>query len=346
MPASRYWICDSGGRILGPLAIETLRQLLASGRVKDVVRVRKDSESWQRLEQVPEVAAALETAGELPQLEVARIRSWLGEFRGRPVHEVFGVACQASVEQYRVAYFRMVKAYHPARLPAGSPEELRSACVEMFQFLAKLMAAVEKGTDGATPANGSKSCGGSEIATPANGSKSGGGTNGTTPPNGSKSGGASNGATPPNGSKSGVINGSPGTATERSQAQKRFSYGPDEFVGITPGKNFLQATVRVTPQNVQMFTKHALVNLSTQGVFLPTSRPVPLGTLLDVRFEFEDSPHQITTRGRVVWENVGVTSMGAGLGVRFIRLAKDDQEFIQRFVDKVTQPAPNARQAG
>ena len=312
MPASRYWICDSGGRILGPLAIETLRQLLASGRVKDVVRVRKDSESWQRLEQVPEVAAALETAGELPQLEVARIRSWLDEFRGRPVHEVFGVAPQASVEQYRVAYFRMVKAYHPARLPAGSPQELRSACVEMFQFLAKLMAAVERGGDGATP------------------------------PNGSRSGGGSNGATPPNGSK-GVTSGSRGTAT---QAQKRFSYGPDEFVGIAPGKNFLQATVRVTPQNVQMFTKHALVNLSTQGVFLPTSRPIPLGTLLDVCFVFEDSPHQITTRGRVVWENVGVTSMGAGLGVRFIRLAKDDQEFIQRFVDKVTQPARNALQAG
>ena len=327
MPASRYWICDSGGRILGPLAIETLRQLLASGRVKDVVRVRKDSESWQRLEQVPEVAAALETAGELPQLEVARIRSWLGEFRSRPVHEVFGVACQASVEQYRLAYFRMVKAYHPARLPAGSPEELRSACVEMFQFLAKLMAAVERGGD---------------VATPPNGSKNGAGSDGATPPNGSNSGVANNGATPPNGSK-GVTSGSRGTAT---QAQKRFSYGPDEFVGIAPGKNFLQATVRVTPQNVQMFTKHALVNLSTQGVFLPTSRPVPLGTLLDVRFEFEDSPHQITTRGRVVWENVGVTSMGAGLGVRFIRLAKDDQEFIQRFVDKVTQPAPSARQAG
>jgi|SRR5215471_1557988 len=311
MPASRYWICDSGGRILGPLAIETLRQLLASGRVKDVVRVRKDSESWQRLDQVPEVAAALETAGELPQLEVARIRSWLAEFRGRPVHEVFGVGREASVEQYRVAYFRMVKAYHPARLPAGSPEELRSACVEMFQFLAKLMAAVERGSD---------------IATPPNGSKSGGGSNGATPPSGSR----------------GVTNGSPATAT---QTRKQFSYGPDEFVGIAPGKNFLHATVRVTPQNVQMFTQHALVNLSTQGVFLPTSRPIPLGTLLDLLFVFEDS-HQITTRGRVVWENVGVTSMGAGLGVRFIRLAKDDQEFIQRFVDKAKQPAPNARQAG
>jgi len=53
-----------------------------------------------------------------------------------------------------------------------------------------------------------------------------------------------------------------------------------------------------------MFTQHALVNLSTQGVFLPTSRPIPLGTLLDLLFVFEDS-HQITTRGRVVWENVG-----------------------------------------
>jgi uncharacterized protein (TIGR02266 family) len=298
---SRYWICDSAGRILGPLAIETLRQLLASGRVKDVVRVRKDSESWQRLEQVPEVAAALATAVELPTLEVARLRSWLAEFRGRPVHEVFGVGRKASLEQYRLAYFRIVKAYHPARLPAGSSEELRSACVELFQFLAKLMAAVEGGSDGAAAPERSESC---------------------------------------------VAKGSPVAATERSEGGKQFSYGPDEFVGIARGKNMLEATVRVTQQNAQMFTQHALVNLATQGVFLPTTRPIPLGTLLDLRFVFEEPPHQITTRGRVVWENVGVSSMAAGLGVRFIRLAKDDQEFIERFLDKATQPAPNARQAG
>jgi uncharacterized protein (TIGR02266 family) len=278
-----------------------LRQLLSSGRVKDVVRVRKDSDNWQRPEQVPEVAAAMATGVELPKLELARIQSWLAEFRGKPAHEVFGVSRDASLEQYRVAYFRMVKAYHPARLPAGSPAELHSACVEMFQFLAKLMVAVERGGDRATPPKGS------------------------TPP---------------------VANERPAPTAERSPPKKQFSYGPDEFVGIVRGKDMLEATVRVTHQNARMFTEHALINLATQGVLLPTRRPVPLGTLMNIVFLFEDPPHQIKTRGRVVWENVGVSSMTGGLGVRFLRLEKADREFIQSFMNQGMQPGPDTRRAG
>jgi uncharacterized protein (TIGR02266 family) len=302
--------------------------------------VRKDSESWQRLEQVPEVAAALATAVELPNLEVARIRSWLAEFRDRPIHDVFGVGRDASLEQYRVAYFRMVKAYHPARLPAGSPAELHSACVEMFQFLAKLMAAAERGNDSTAAPDRATS-----ATTPARGTDS---ASAQDRPSGSATArdrGRDAAATADRGEGS-VVKASPAATAERSEARKQFSYGPDEFVGIARGKDILEATVRVTHENAKMFTEHALVNLSTEGVFLPTSRPIPLGTLLDIRFVFEDSPHQIKTRGRVVWENVGVTSMAAGLGVRFIRLAKADHEFIQRFMDQATQSESNARQAG
>jgi hypothetical protein len=56
---------------------------------------------------------------------------------------------------------------------------------------------------------------------------------------------------------------------------------------------------------------------------------------LDVRFLFENSPREIKARARVVWENVGVAAkMVSGFGVRFLRLDKSDQMFIQQYVDR------------
>jgi len=112
------------------------------------------------------------------------------------------------------------------------------------------------------------------------------------------------------------------------------TYGADQFVGIKRGPDFIEATVRVSPRNVGIFTDHSMVNLSTMGVFLPTTHHLPLGTLLDVRFVFENSPREIKARARVVWENVGVMAKAvSGFGVRLLRLDKSDQLFIQQYVD-------------
>ncbi len=298
MSRSRFWISDSASRILGPLTLEALRELVVSGQIKDIIQVRKDSGPWQRPEDFPEIAASLALAIELPGLRVAQIRSWLAHNRGRPAHEVFGVKGEASLDQYRTVYFRMVKSYHPSRLPAHSPAELRGACLEMFQFLGGLMVEVEKANETGTPTVGFRAADAKNIpvATPANSKTS----------------------------------------------KQRPIYGPEEFVGIAQGPDSIQATVTVTHQNIGMFTEHALVNLSTQGVFLPTSRPIPLGTLLEIRFVFENSLRQIKARGRVVWENLGVTSMTRGLGVRFLGLDKADQVFIQNFVRRGTQSAASS----
>jgi len=121
----------------------------------------------------------------------------------------------------------------------------------------------------------------------------------------------------------------------RQTADRLPAYGPDEFVGIRRGPDFIEATVRVTPRNVGIFTEHSMVNLSTMGVFLPTTHHLPLGTLLDVRFLFENSSREIKARARVVWENVGVAARSvSGFGVRLLRLDKSDQLFIQQYVDQ------------
>ena len=41
---SNYWIGDSVGRVLGPLTLQSLRELVSSGRLKAVTRASRDGE--------------------------------------------------------------------------------------------------------------------------------------------------------------------------------------------------------------------------------------------------------------------------------------------------------------
>src|SRR5260370_16387641 len=74
------------------------------------------------------------------------------------------------------------------------------------------------------------------------------------------------------------------------------TYRLEDFVGIKQGPQFIEATVRVSPRNVGIFTDHSMVNLNTMGVFLPTRHQLAVGTLLDVRFLFQNPPPQINAR--------------------------------------------------
>src|SRR5215475_13985244 len=245
---ANYWICDSSNRILGPLGLGTLRELVASGRVRELSKVSRDGSRWQTLDEVPEVSrvvteGAAEGGERAQKFKAAQIRSRLAAMRGRKAHEIFGIARASTLDHYRTAFFRLVKPFHRDKLSGDTHPDLRAANEEMFKFLSTLMVEAEAELGAATP--------------------------------------------------------------------------------------------RVNPGNVGIFTDHSMVNLSTMGVFLPTTHHLPLGTLLDVRFVFENSSREIKARARVVWENVGVVAKSvSGFGVRLLRLDKSDQLFIQQYVDQ------------
>ena len=295
---ANFWICDSANRILGPLGLGTLRELVASGRVRELSRISRDGSRWQTLEEVPEVAnvvaeGAAEGGARAQKFKAAQIRSRLASMRGRKAHEVFGIARGSTLDHYRTAFFRLVKPFHPDKLSHDTHTDLRAASEEMFKFLSTLMVEAEaelRDLGRPLPRNANESS--------------------TSP-----------------------------RSKLRQTADRVPAYGPDEFVGIRRGPDFIEATVRVTPRNVGIFTEHSMVNLSTMGVFLPTTHHLPLGTLLDVRFLFENSSREIKARARVVWENVGVAARSvSGFGVRLLRLEKSDQLYIQQNVDQ----KPNA----
>ena len=293
---ANYWICDSENRILGPLAVGTVRELVASGRVREISKVSKDGSRWQPVEEIPEVARAFAEAlaegGERAQkFRAAQIRSRLASMRGRKAYEIFGIPRHAALDHYRTAFFRLVKPFHPDKLADDTHPDLRNASVEMFKFLSTLMVEAETELKGQTSA-------------------------------------------PRSITQSTQTSTSPQTQLRKKQ-ETLPTYGLEDFVGIKQGPELIEATVRVSPRNVGIFTDHSMVNLNTMGVFLPTRHQLAVGTLLDVRFLFENSPREIKARARVVWENVGVAAkMVSGFGVRFLRLDKSDQMFIQQYVDR------------
>lgn len=143
-----YWVSDSEGRVLGPLSLQTLAELVAAQRIREVSRVSRDGETWVPLHAVSEVAG-LFLAPEPSKREqdeatkAKQLRNQLVALRNRPPHEVLGVRAEATLEEHRTAFFALAKRFHPARLPPGTHPELREACYETFQFLSDLMQAVE-----------------------------------------------------------------------------------------------------------------------------------------------------------------------------------------------------------
>jgi Tfp pilus assembly protein PilZ len=156
MSTTEFWIADAEGRVLGPVGLEVLKDLILAGRLGSVAKVSRDGKSWAPLQSVPELLAIVEqrdpsvrTAREKAQ--AARLRSQLDAMRSRPAHEIFKLPPDATLEQHREAFFRLSKQFHPDAVPADAVPELRDACALAFRFLSGLMTRVESGLNRAPP---------------------------------------------------------------------------------------------------------------------------------------------------------------------------------------------------
>ncbi|GMU09460.1 TIGR02266 family protein [Corallococcus caeni] len=135
-----YWVGDSLGRVLGPLQLQAFRDLIASGRLKTAVRASRDGTNWIALQDLPEVRDLFTTAAPTPSIEsqqAERLRNQLRGLLHLPPHEVFGLKPQASLDEFRLAFFRMAKRFSPEHLSPDLHPELRKVSVEIFDFLSR-----------------------------------------------------------------------------------------------------------------------------------------------------------------------------------------------------------------
>lgn len=293
---SNYWIGDSLGRVLGPLTLQSLRELMGSGRLKAVTRASRDGSSWVPIEQFNEVKDLLAAAGAAnPAAEQAqqaeRLRQQVQVLRNAPAHQVFGVKPDAPLEELRGAFFRLAKRYSPEHLTADTHPELRKAHAEIAELLARRMREVEvQLTPRAAP--GAR----------------------TTTPN----------------------------AVRAAQQAPAYTYSVEEFVGLQKTRDDrLQVDIKVSARNAGIFTDHRIINLQSGGLFLPTDKPLKLGTKVELVLSFEQ--RQLKLRSSVIWEYTlddGKQPRGYGLGLADLRA--EERGFIEEFLRTHRTGAPTS----
>jgi uncharacterized protein (TIGR02266 family) len=293
--SSNYWIGDSVGRVLGPLTLQSLRELIGSGRLKAAVRASRDGSSWEPIEQFTEVkdllGAARSGLAEGAQ-QAERLRQQLRQMQDLPAHQLFGVKADAPLEELRGAFFRLAKRFSPEHLGSDTHPELRKVSAEVFELLARRMREAE-GTVRAAP--------GARTATP--------GTVRATQP----------------------------------AAGTGYTYSAEEFVGLQMRNDRLQVELKVSARNAGIFTDHRIINLQAGGLFIPTDKPLKLGTRVDLVLNFEQAQKQIKLRSSVIWEYTlddGKQPRGYGLGLADLR--PEERTFVDEFLRSHRAVAPTS----
>jgi uncharacterized protein (TIGR02266 family) len=146
---ANYWIADPKGRVLGPIRFEVLRDLVVNDRIQGIERVSRDGRTWFALAEFPDIAQVMaehapSEARSAREQELARaLKAELERMQCQMPHEIFGLAPESRIEDYRDAFFRLVKRFYPDRLPVDSDPELRRVCEEIFNLLSRLMTFIE-----------------------------------------------------------------------------------------------------------------------------------------------------------------------------------------------------------
>jgi uncharacterized protein (TIGR02266 family) len=296
---SSYWIGDSLGRVLGPLTLQSLRDLIGTGRLKAVTRASRDGTSWEPIENFNEVRDLLAAASKSnpaaeQQQQAERLRQQVRNLHNAPAHQVFGVKADAPLEELRGAFFRLAKRYSPEHLDADAHPELRKAHAEIFELLARRMREVEAQlAPRATPVA-------PRTGTPAHGRPA------------------------------------------VQQAATGYTYSAEEFVGLQKTRDDrLQVDIKVSARNAGIFTDHRIINLQAGGLFIPTDKPLKLGTRVELVLTFEQPPRQIKLRSSVIWEytlNDGKQPRGYGLGLADLRA--EERGFLDEFLRTTRTMAP------
>ncbi|MFH1263051.1 MAG: PilZ domain-containing protein [Pseudomonadota bacterium] len=87
----------------------------------------------------------------------------------------------------------------------------------------------------------------------------------------------------------------------------------------------------------EVFFGHA-TNISKTGLFIQTTNPRPVGFQIKIRFEMPRFKKKIQCMAEVVWaqEFTGEKGIEPGMGLKFLDLAPEELQMLDRFVEEKT----------
>ncbi len=352
-PVVGYWVADNLGRVLGPLALQALRDLIASGRLKAAVRASRDGTNWVALPELPELRDLFASARPTPTLEqqqAERLRTQMRAMQNLPAHEVFGLKPGANLEELRLAYFRMAKRFTPDHIAPDTHPELKKVSAEIFDFLSRRMRDAEAAwAQGAQPPRPPPPV--MHAVPPVPPPVAPAMTRPPPPvmqavPHAPAMTAAARpmqaapvvarAPAPPPPAPTPVP---PPPAPSVRRAADAPTYSSAEFVGLERrSDDRIHADVKVTLQNAGIFTDHRIINLSSGGLFIATDKPLRLGTQVELTLRFDEPSRVLTLRSSVIWENSLEDGKNPrGYGLRLSHLRPEEKEFVQKYLARAKE---------
>ncbi len=94
--------------------------------------------------------------------------------------------------------------------------------------------------------------------------------------------------------------------------------------------------------NPQLLMKDYSINMSSGGIFVETSDPLPEDTNLYVKFRLPGLPAPITCKGKVAWINepgkLKSSCLPSGMGLQFVDLSLDKMHSIRTHICEGLEP--------
>lgn len=94
----------------------------------------------------------------------------------------------------------------------------------------------------------------------------------------------------------------------------------------------LEVKLDVRARDVRVLNAHPELSIRTDGLFVPWTGPVPVGTPVKLTVKFQGHPTALALNGRVVEARGDVPSLGHGFGVKLLELSESDRSFIRAYV--------------
>jgi len=95
--------------------------------------------------------------------------------------------------------------------------------------------------------------------------------------------------------------------------------------------------INISFQKADDFFRAYIANLGEGGLFIHTTKNLPVGSFLDLEFSLPDSNQAITTKGKVVWtrpQDMSTEKMPPGMGIQFINMNPNDNKLLKNYLAK------------
>lgn len=97
----------------------------------------------------------------------------------------------------------------------------------------------------------------------------------------------------------------------------------------------VRAKIKLSFNKVHDFFRAYIGNLASGGLFIKTTKGLPVGTTLSLEFNLPKTKKVIHTTGKVVWvrsQDMSAEKMPPGIGVEFIDMNPEDKKLLEKYL--------------